>query len=41
MRGYNKVCENMGVAADNFGWIMQFGLSVIMSNIDEYVISDC
>ncbi len=26
--------------ADDFGWIMRFGLSVIMSNIDNYVISD-
>ena len=28
------------LVADCFGWIMRFGLSVIMSNIDNYVISD-
>ena len=35
--------ENYGrfLVADGFGWIMRFGLSVIMSNIDNYGISDC
>lgn len=28
------------LVADDFGRIMWFGLSVIMSNIDNYVISD-
>mgnify|MGYP007046408521 CR=1 FL=1 len=28
------------LVADCFGWIMRFGLSVIMSNIDNYIISD-
>lgn len=34
--------ENYGrfLAADGFGWIMRFGLSVIMSNIDNYGIYD-
>ena len=28
------------LVADGFGWIMRFGLSVTMSNIDDYGISD-
>ena len=33
--------ENYGsFGVDYIGWIMRFGLSVIMSNIDNYVISD-
>lgn len=28
------------LVADCYGWIMRFGLSVIMSNIDNYVIFD-
>lgn len=35
--------ENYGrfLVADYIGWIMWFGLSVTMSNIDNYGISDC
>lgn len=40
--GYiTKNLKIMGaLAVDYIGWIMRFGLSVIMSNIDNYVISD-